>query len=405
MTNKMIYLDYHATTPVDERVLDAMLPYFRERFGNAASRSHDFGWKADSAVGVARAQVASLIGAASPREISFTSGATESNNLALRGVLEALSGFDLAGRHVIVSAIEHPCILETAARLQSMGAEVTEVGVDADGLVSVREIEAAIRPETVIISVMAVNNEVGTIQPIGEIGRVAREHGVLFHCDAAQAAGRISIDVERDCIDLLSLSAHKLYGPKGVGALYVRRFPQRVPLARQVDGGGQEFGLRSGTLNVPGIVGFGAAASIAADEWQSDSQRIRKLRDRFVHEISERFPDVQVHGSLEHRVAGNINLRFAGITGESLIAAAPGLAFSVGSACASGKPTRSHVLQAMGIDDNQARGALRIGLGRFTTPQDIDAAIEEIATAVQRLRARASSPLVRAQQFKIACAQ
>jgi cysteine desulfurase len=385
MSKPTTYLDYHATTPVDPRVLEEMLPYFTEVFGNAASRSHAFGWEADSATQHARARIAALIGAASPREIVFTSGATESNNLALRGVVEAI---DAERKHVITSTIEHKCVLDTCSRLEREGAEVTRIGVDEHGLVSVSDIEAAIRPETVLISVMSVNNEVGTIQPIEHIGRIAREHGVLFHTDAAQAAGRISIDVERDNVDLLSLSAHKLYGPKGVGALYVRRFPRRTGLRRLFDGGDQEFGLRPGTTNVPGVVGFGKAAEIVAAEWQPETLRQAELRDELLAHLRRVIPSVRVHGSLERRVAGNLSVSFPGVSAEALLNAVPELALSAGSACTSGTIDVSHVLKAMNVSTSAAHGAIRIGLGRFTTRDQTQRAARQIVAAVQRLRPR-----------------
>jgi cysteine desulfurase len=382
-----IYLDNHATTPVDPRVLDLMLPYFRECFGNPSSSSHAFGWEAERAVKRARAQVATLIGARSPREIVFTSGATESNGLALRGFMEARAGgFDLTGLHLITSAIEHPSVLQSCELLESMGAEVTRVGVSSEGLVSLAEVEEAIGPKTVLISIMAVNNEVGTIQPIKQLGALARRHGVAFHCDAAQAAGRIEIDVERDQIDMLSLSAHKLYGPKGVGVLYLRRRPQKIELARQQVGGGQEYGLRAGTLNVPAIVGLGAAAELAREERVEESRRLRRLRNRFVIEIDRKVSHYKLHGSFDKRVAGNLSLTFEGVPGEALISALPALAFSVGSACSSAKAAPSHVLSAMGISAQQIRGTIRLGFGRFTTEDEVIQAAKEIAEAVNRLR-------------------
>jgi len=383
MSNRPIYLDYHASTPVDGRVLQAMLPYFTEVFGNASSRSHAFGWDADSAVSRARAEVAGLVGARSPREIVFTSGATESNNLAIKGVLEAKGG-----GHIVTSTIEHPCVLEACRHLEQQGVTWTEVGVNADGLVSAADVEAAIRPDTVLVSIMSVNNEVGTVQPIAEIGRITKRRGVLLHTDAAQAAGRISIDVERDGIDLLSLSAHKIYGPKGVGALYVRRFPTRTPITCQSDGGSQEQGLRSGTLNVPGIVGLGAAATLAAAERVSETARLSGLRDTLLEHVRRAVPDVQVHGSLKRRVAANLNLSFPGLDGEIVLNALPEFALSAGSACSSGKIEVSHVLSAMGVSVDLARGAIRIGLGRMSTERETRAAAEGLVRAVRSLRAR-----------------
>ena len=383
MPDRRIYLDHHASTPVDGRVLQAMLPYFSEVYGNASSRSHAFGWDADSAVSRARSEVAQLIGARSPREIVFTSGATESNNLALKGVLEARGG-----GHIVTSAIEHPCVLEACRYLERSGVTWTRVGVNAAGIVSAAEVEAALRPDTVLVSIMSVNNEVGTIQPIREISALTRRHGVLLHTDAAQAAGRISIDVQRDGVDLLSLSAHKLYGPKGVGALYVRRFPTRTPLRRQSDGGSQEHGLRSGTLNVPGIVGLGAAAALAAEGRPAEVARLATLRDSLLSQIRQHIPDVRVHGCLERRVAANLSLSFPGIEGERILTALPTVALSAGSACTSGKFETSHVLAAMGVPSNLARGAIRIGLGRHTTSEEARYAAHGLVDAVSRLRTK-----------------
>ena len=369
---KPIYLDYHATTPVDPRVLDVMLPYFTETYGNANSRMHEYGWNADAAVDRARRQVAELIGARCADEIVFTSGATESNNLALAGVIDFAGG-----GHVITSAIEHASVRQTSEHL---GVDVTVVGVDARGLVSPADVEAAVRPDTKLISVMAVNNEIGTVQPLAELGAIARRHGVLFHSDASQAVGRIDVDVEAAKIDLLSLSGHKIYGPKGVGALYVRGRSRRSPIRPRLFGGGQEYGLRSGTLNVPGIVGLGAAAELAHD---LDDQRLRSLRHRLLSRLRDQKP--RIHGCLERRIAGNLNLSFDGIPADALINAVPTLAISGGAACSSGGKT-SHVLRAMGVEEPRARGAVRIGLGRMTTEGEIDHAAEALRKAVLRLR-------------------
>jgi cysteine desulfurase len=379
MTARPIYLDYHATTPVDPRVAETMWPFVTEHFGNASSRTHAYGWKADAAVSDARLQVLELVGARSPDEIVFTSGATESNNLALRGVMGAAGG-----GHLITSAIEHPCVRETARFLASQGMAWTEVGVGAEGVISPAAIEAAIRPDTRLISVMAVNNELGTIQPIAEIARVAKKHGVLFHTDAAQGAGRIDLDVGRDGIDLLSLSAHKIYGPKGVGALFVRRSPKPTPLLRQMHGGGHERGMRSGTLNVLGIVGLGAAARLAREERLDEMARVTALRDRLLTHLRERVPWLEVHGSLEQRVACNLNVSF-GVAGDTLMSAIPNLAVSGGAACASGKAEGSHVLRAIGLDQTKANQAIRIALGRMTTAEDVDTAGERLARAAHRL--------------------
>ena len=380
----LIYLDHHATTPVDPRVLEAMLPYFTRAFGNASSRSHAFGWKADAAVSQARLEVLELIGARSPDEIVFTSGATESNNLALSGVVEATGG-----THLVTSAIEHPCVLETCRALERRGVEITVVGVNAEGLVDPHDIEEAIRPETVLVSVMTVNNEVGTIQPIEEIAAITQRREVLFHTDAAQAAGRIHLDVHRDGVDLLSVSAHKIYGPKGVGALYVRRSPKRTPLDRQLHGGGQERGMRSGTLNVPGIVGLGAAARIARAEREPETVRMAAQRDRLLAALTAGVPELRVFGSLERRVPGNLNVAFGSIRGDTFLAGVPRLALSGGAACASGKAAASHVLQAMGASQEEANRAVRIGLGRGTTDAEVNEAARELVAAAQRLRGRA----------------
>jgi cysteine desulfurase len=375
-----IYLDYHATTPVDPRVLEAMLPYFTEHFGNASSRSHAYGWGAEAAVSDARLELVSLVGARSPDEIVFTSGATESNNLAISGVMHARGG-----GHVITSSIEHPSVEETCRHLESLGMSWTAVDVDSDGLVSPEAIEEAIRPDTALISVMAVNNEVGTIQPIAEIAEIAARHGALLHCDAAQAAGRIPLDVYRDGVDLLSLSAHKIYGPKGIGALYVRRSPRRTPILRQLHGGGQERGLRSGTHNVPGIVGFGTAARIAREEREPEMERQRGLRDQLLKFLQREVPELRVYGSLDRRVATNLNVSFGNVRGDALTNAVPDLALSGGAACSSGKAQASRVLTAMGVDEREAQGALRIAIGRMTTAEDVIYAGRRLASAARKL--------------------
>jgi len=382
MSARPIYLDYHATTPVDPRVLEAMLPYFTEHFGNPASRSHAYGWSAESAVSTARLRTLELVGGTSPDEIVFTSGATESNNLAVRGVMEAVSG-----GHLITSAIEHPCVLETCRYLADRGMRWTAVEVNREGLVEPDAIEAAIRPDTRLISVMAVNNEIGTIQPIAAIARIAHRHGVLFHTDAAQAAGRIELDARRDGIDLLSLSAHKLYGPKGVGALFVRRSPRETPLFRQMHGGGQERGLRSGTLNVPGIVGFGVAAELAHRERRDETERLAALRDDLLRRLQRDVPRLRVHGSLRDRVAGNLNVSFGNAPADALLNAATGLALSGGAACSSGKAAGSHVLAAIGVDQKDIHRAVRIGLGRMTTRSEVERAGELLVAAARRVAA------------------
>jgi cysteine desulfurase len=380
-----IYLDNHATTALDERVFDAMLPYLKGSYGNPSS-NHALGWQAEKAVKRARLQVASLLGATSPREIVFTSGATESNNLALRGVMEASRREGFKGQHVIVSAIEHPSVLACCAELERAGASVTRVGVDSLGLVSLDEVHAAIQPQTQLISLMAVNNEVGTIQPIREIGEMARDHGVLFHCDASQAAGRIDLNVERDNIDLLSLSAHKMYGPKGVGALYVRRRrPHRVEVQPQQYGGGQEGGIRSGTVNVPGVVGLGVASEIAEGSRIQECERMVALRKLFLDELRSANVPLRIRGSLQHRVPGNLSLGFEGVSGETLQAYLPHLAFSIGSACSNITAKPSHVLQAMGLSREEIRNTIRLGFGRFNSRDEVRVAARDIAAAIKRL--------------------
>ena len=390
-----IYLDYHATTPVDPRVVEAMTPYFTEHFGNAASRHHPFGWAARDAVEAARRQVARLIGA-DPREICFTSGATESNNLALKGAAAAATGRPL---HIVTAATEHPAVLDPCRRLAAGGARVTEVEPGPDGIVSPDAIERALTADTVLVSVMLANNEIGVLQPVAEIGALARARGIFLHSDAAQAAGRVPVDVEALGVDLLSLTAHKLYGPKGVGALYVRRRRPRVPLAPLTDGGGHERGLRSGTLNVPGIVGFGAAAEICRGGAVAEAARIGGLRDRLLAALGERLEGVTVNGSLEHRLPHNLNVSFAGIEGESLLVGLDDVAVSSGAACSSASPSLepSHVLRAIGTSRELARASLRFGLGRWTTAEEIDYAAGKVIGLVTRLRqlapaGRASAP-------------
>jgi len=375
----LIYLDHHATTPVDPRVLEAMLPYFGPRFGNAASRSHRFGWEAEKAVEQARRRIAELAGGTA-REIVFTSGATESVNLALKGAMEACRQ---RGNHLVTVATEHKAVLDTVRRLERSGCRATVLACRTDGLLDLESLEKAIRPETVLVSVMQANNEIGVIQPAGAIGGLCRSRGVLFHSDAAQALGKIPVNVVEDKIDLLSLSAHKLYGPKGIGALYVRR---SVALAPQMDGGGHESGLRSGTLNVPAIVGFGAACALAADEMEAESSRVGKLRDRLLAHLTAGLDGVRVNGSVAHRLPGNLNLGFAGVDAEALLMSLPEIALSTGSACSSASVEPSHVLRALGLSDAQARSSVRFGLGRFNTEEEIDYAAGRIVEAVAKLR-------------------
>jgi cysteine desulfurase len=380
---KPLYLDYHATTPVDPRVLEAMLPFFTERFGNPHSKQHAWGWEGRDAVEHARAQVAALIGA-SAGEIIFTSGATESNNLALRGIVAARGS---APRHVITTAVEHKSVLDVCGGFDQIGCSVTVLGVDAGGRVDPGELKRALRPETVLVSVMAANNEIGTVQPMAALGEIVRRHGALFHTDAAQAAGKVPIDVRAMHIDLLSLTGHKFYGPKGCGALFVRKAKPRIALQPQVSGGGQENGIRSGTLNVPGIVGLGRAAEICRLEMGEEAARLGLLRDRLLEGLRRRVPGLRVNGTLEHRLSHNLHVSFAGIEGERLLMALGELAVSTGSACASGSQAPSHVLQAIGATSDQAGASIRFGLGRSTTAADIEFAIERVSSVVTALLA------------------
>jgi len=378
----MVYLDHHATTPLDPRVLAAMMPYFTGKFGNAASRNHQFGHEAEQAVEESRRQIARLIGA-SPREIVFTSGATESDNLAIKGVTEAYAG---QGDHVITCAIEHKAVLDVCHRLERCGVRVTWLPVDRDGLVDPAAVEAAIGERTVLVSIMYANNEVGTIQPVAEIGRICRERGVAFHSDAAQAAGKVPLNVDADSIDLLSISAHKMYGPKGAGALYVRRRDPQVRLTPQMDGGGHEHGMRSGTLNVPGIVGLGQACAICAREMDEESGRLRRLRDRLRAKLEAELEEVSINGSMERRLPHNLNMSFAYVEAEELMTAMSGVAVSSGSACTSATMEPSYVLKAMGVADDAAYSSIRFGLGRFNTEEEVDYAAACAIDAVKNLR-------------------
>jgi cysteine desulfurase len=382
--SNLIYMDNHATTPVDPRVLEAMLPYFREKLGNAASRSHRYGWEADEAVERARGQVAVLIGARS-KEIIFTSGATESDNLAIKGVLE----FDRErGDHIVTAATEHKAVLDSCRALERAGrARVTVLPVDGRGRVDPADVARAITERTVLVSIMHANNEIGTIQPLAEIGAITRERGVLFHTDATQAVGRIPVDVEAMGIDLLSLTAHKLYGPKGTGALYVRSRNPRVRLAPQMHGGGHERGFRSGTLNVPGIVGLGAACALAGAEMAREEPRIQALRDKLHSGIAAEIDQVGLNGDPERRLAGNLNLCFAFVEAESLLMALPEIALSSGSACTSATLEPSHVLRAIGLDDERAHSSVRFGLGRFNSEAEVDTVIGRVVEEVRRQRA------------------
>lgn len=378
-----IYMDYHATTPCDPRVVETMLPYFTEKFGNAASRSHAFGWSAEEAVTISREKVAAFIGARNPKEIVFTSGATESDNLALKGVAEFYKD---KGNHIITTVIEHKAVLDTCKRLEKEGYEVTYLNVDRDGRVDPDDVKKSITDKTILVSVMLANNEVGTVQPIGEIGKITREKGVLFHTDAVQGLGKVPFDVEAMNVDLVSITAHKMYGPKGVGALYVRRSKPRVRLTAQMDGGGHEFGMRSGTLNVPGIVGFGKAAEIMKNEGAEESKRILALREKLRHQLWKNLDSIQLNGSLEHRLPGNLNVSFAFVEGEALIMAIKDVAVSSGSACTSASLEPSYVLHAMGIGDDLAHSSIRFGLGRFTTEEEVDFVIDLVTNKVNKLR-------------------
>jgi cysteine desulfurase len=375
-----IYLDHQATTPLDPRVREAIEPYGEERFANPASRSHAAGREVADAVAAARVEVAALIGS-DKREIVFTSGATEANNLAIKGSVWADARNE---KHVVVSAIEHPSVLDCARYLESSGVAVSYVGVDRDGGVDLDELEAALRPETILVSVMAANNEIGTLQPLAEIGALAHRNGAFFHCDAAQAVGKIPIDVEAQQIDLLSISAHKLYGPKGVGALFVRRDPQ-VALEPLIHGGGHENGLRSGTLNAPGCVGLGRACELARDEMTMESERLCALRDRLEQALVRGLPDVQINGKVERRISGLSNLTIAGVDADALMARCPELAFSSGSACSSAAPTPSHVLSAIGLSAENAECSIRLGLGRFTSNEQVDHASDCLIDAARTI--------------------
>jgi cysteine desulfurase len=374
---KPVYLDYHATTPVDPRVMNLMVPYFSVKFGNAASGSHRFGWEADGAVEVARRKIAELAGAA-PREVVFTSGATESNNLALKGAIEMAGGTG----HIITVASEHKAVLDTARHLEKKGCAVTILTPRADGRIDLDKLRDAIRPETVIVSVMFANNEIGVIQPVAEIGSICRAKNVLFHSDAVQAFGKTPVNMERDAIDLMSVTAHKMYGPKGVGALIVGR---RARIEAQMDGGGHENGMRSGTLNVPGIAGFGEACAMAGEVMAEECGRVRSLRDRLLKRLLT-LSGVHVNGSLAHRLAGNLNVSFEGVEGDALLVGLPDLALSAASACGSHGPAGSHVLEAIGTPWELEQSAVRFGLGRFTTQAEVDYAAERVIEVVRRLR-------------------
>lgn len=378
-----IYLDNNSTTRTDPRVVESMLPYFTEHFGNAASKTHSFGWKADEAVNQARESIARVINA-SAKEIIFTSGATESDNLAIKGATAMLRS---RGNHVITVCTEHKAILDPCKRLQQNGFDVTYLPVNREGLISLDLLANAATDRTVLISVMAANNEIGTLQPLAEIGELCKERGILFHTDAAQAYGKIPLDVEALGIDLLSISGHKIYGPKGIGAIYVRRRDPHVRLEPQIDGGGHERGMRSGTLPVPLIVGLAKAAELCHEEMPAETQRLQELRDRLQNGLLENLDEVFVNGHPEQRLAGNLNMSFAHIQGEALLMTLRNVALSSGSACTSANVEPSYVLRALGLTEEMAHGSLRFGLGRFTTAEEIDFVVEEVTRVVKQLRA------------------
>jgi cysteine desulfurase len=377
-----IYLDNNATTPMDPRVLEAMIPYFTEHFGNAASRNHPFGWEAEEAVDYAREQVAKLIGA-DPKEIIFTSGATEADNLALKGVFEMYSS---KGNHIITATTEHKAVLDTCKHIEKLGGEVTYLDVNPEGLIDLKQLEAAIKPTTILVAIMYANNEIGVIQPVREISAIAKKHGVLFFTDATQAVGKIPVDVNRDGIDLMSFTGHKIYGPKGIGALYVRRKNPRVKVTAQMDGGGHERAMRSGTLNVPGIVGLGKACELCMQEMDTESKRIAALRDKLENALLQ-LEEAYVNGSREHRLPHVSNISFKYVEGEGLMMGFnKNIALSSGSACTSASLEPSYVLKALGLGDDLAHSSLRFGLGRFTTEEQIDYTIEHVSKTVLKLR-------------------
>ncbi|MGD0116451.1 MAG: IscS subfamily cysteine desulfurase [Candidatus Binatus sp.] len=383
MLKKPVYMDNHATTRVDSRVLDAMLPYFTEKFGNAASRNHSFGWEAEEAVDRSRNQIAALIGAKS-KEIIFTSGATESDNLAIKGVVEFYKD---KGNHIISCVTEHKAVLDSCRTLERAGkATVTYLPVDKYGMVDPDAVRRAITDKTVLITIMWANNEIGTIHPIAEIGKIAKEKGIVFHCDAVQAIGKVPVDVEKAGVDLASITAHKIYGPKGIGAIYVRSKGPRVRLTPQMDGGGHERGMRSGTLNVPGIVGLGAACEISGMEMPDEAQRLIQLRSQLQAGLFERLDEIYVNGHPTERLPGNLNVSFAYVEGESLLMGINDIAVSSGSACTSATLEPSYVIRALGIDDELAHSSIRFGLGRFNTLEEVDYVTDRVSREVKRLR-------------------
>src|SRR6186713_123362 len=383
MTMKLpIYMDYHATTPVDPRVVEAMLPYFTQQFGNAASRNHAFGWEAEEAVENARKQVADLIGA-SAKEVIFTSGATESNNLAIKGVAEM---YREKGNHVITCVTEHKAVIDTCKKLEKQGMRVTYLPVQKDGRISLDELRAAITEKTILITIMTANNEIGVLQPIAEIGAIAKEKGILFHTDAVQIVGKVPFNVNELNVHIASLSGHKIYGPKGVGALYVRRRNPRVLLTPIIDGGGHERGMRSGTLNVPGIVGFGKSAQIAREELDKEVAEMFRLRERLRASLERELDEVYINGDLEKRLPGNLNMSFAYVEGESLLMGINDIAVSSGSACTSASLEPSYVLKALGVGEDLAHTSIRFGIGRFNTEEEVDYVAKRVIDVVRRLR-------------------
>lgn len=391
-----IYMDNHATTQVDPRVIETILPFFTEKFGNASSRNHVFGWDSEAAVDRAREQVASLINAASPREIVFTSGATESDNIAIKGIAEA---YAQKGTHIVTCAIEHKAVLDSCKSLERKGYRVTYLPVRANGLIDLDKLLDVLTDKTILISIMAANNEIGTIEPVRQIGQIAKEKGILFHTDATQAVGKIPLDVEKMGIDLLSLTAHKIYGPKGVGALYVRSSKPPVKLNPLIEGGGQERGLRSGTLNVPGIVGLGKACEIAQNDMMADGERLTALSQRLKTQIVGQLDEVSVNGHPLQRLPGNLHLSFAYIEGESLLMGLKDIAVSTGSACTSASLEPSHVLRAIGLEEHLAHSSIRFGLGRFNTEEEVDYTARRVVEEVRRLREL--SPILRARKARM----
>ncbi|XVE86942.1 hypothetical protein DITRI_Ditri18aG0075800 [Diplodiscus trichospermus] len=381
IAGRPLYLDMQATSPVDPRILDSMLPFYLSRYGNPHSRTHLYGWESENAVETARAQVAALIGA-SPKEIVFTSGATESNNISIKGVMHFYKD---KKRHVITTQTEHKCVLDSSRHLQQEGFEVTYLPVGSDGLIDLDRLRKEIRPDTGLVSVMAVNNEIGVVQPVEEIGKICKEFNVPFHTDAAQALGKIKIDVEKWNVSLMSLSGHKIYGPKGVGALYLRRRP-RIRVEPQMNGGGQERGIRSGTVPTPLVVGMGAACELAMKEMEYDEKRIKGLQERLLNGIREKLDGVVVNGSMDRRYVGNLNLSFAYVEGESLLMGLKEVAVSSGSACTSASLEPSYVLRALGVDEDMAHTSIRFGIGRFTTEEEVDRAVELTVKQVEKLR-------------------